>query len=158
LHFAKGKNPTWHPVEYLKKGVFPYMLNGKPRGWFTDQETGEKCRWTGIGNILYYSQPTTNSRFEKLQHSAQKPIMLWSELLMLTSNVGDTILDPFGGSFSSGIASILCERNYIGIEQDETTFNNGKQWIETAKWEERSNYLKQHIKNDEKKFVFGRVN
>lgn len=57
-------------------------------------------------------------------HPTQKPIKLIERLILASSNSGDMILDPFGGSGSTAIASILTNRNYIIIEKDENYYNN----------------------------------
>lgn len=42
--------------------------------------------------------------------------------LDLFSNEGDTILDPFMGSASTGVACVLTGRNFIGVERDAEYF------------------------------------
>ena len=49
-------------------------------------------------------------------HPTQKPVDLISELLYRSSNEGDTILDPFMGSGTTGVACVQTGRNFIGIE------------------------------------------
>ncbi|MGN0033975.1 MAG: DNA-methyltransferase [Candidatus Limimorpha sp.] len=60
------------------------------------------------------------SRWEKEQgkHPTQKPLRLLYRIILASTNAGDTILDPFAGSSTTGIAANLLERKYIGIEQD----------------------------------------
>ena len=65
----------------------------------------------------------------KLIHPNQKNIDFQKFLIELSTNNGDTVFDPFMGSGSSGLASVKCQRNYIGIEQDEYYFNVAKQMI-----------------------------
>ena len=45
---------------------------------------------------------------------------------------GDTVLDPFMGSGTTGVACVQTGRNFIGIEIDEGYFNIAKQRIEQA--------------------------
>lgn len=53
-------------------------------------------------------------------------------LVANSSNDGDTILDPFMGAGSVGIAcSEIGNRNFIGIEIDEKYFKIAKERIET---------------------------
>lgn len=63
-------------------------------------------------------------------HTAQKPIELLKQYILLCSNEGDTVLDCFMGSGSTGVACIETDRNFIGIEIDETYFNLAKSRIE----------------------------
>ena len=60
------------------------------------------------------------SQWEKEQgkHPTQKPLRLLYRIILASTNVGDTILDPFAGSSTTGIAANLLGRNYIGIEQE----------------------------------------
>ncbi len=51
-------------------------------------------------------------------HVWPKPLYLMRKLVRHWSNVGDTILDPFMGSGTTGVAAILEGRNFIGIEID----------------------------------------
>lgn len=59
--------------------------------------------------------------WEKQQgkHPTQKPLRLLYRIILAATNVGDTILDPFSGSGTTGIAANLLGRKYIGIEQDK---------------------------------------
>jgi site-specific DNA-methyltransferase (adenine-specific) len=42
-----------------------------------------------------------------------------------SSNVGDTVLDMFMGSGSTGVACVNTNRRFIGIEMEEKYFNIG---------------------------------
>lgn len=59
--------------------------------------------------------------WEKQQgkHPTQKPLRLLYRIILAATNVGDTVLDPFSGSGTTGIAANLLGRKFIGIEQDE---------------------------------------
>ncbi len=59
--------------------------------------------------------------WEKQQgkHPTQKPLRLLYRIILAATDEGDTILDPFSGSGTTGIAANLLGRNYIGIEQDK---------------------------------------
>ena len=61
------------------------------------------------------------SLWEKQQgkHPTQKPLRLLYRIILAATNEGDTVLDPFSGSGTTGIAANLLGRKYIGIEQDE---------------------------------------
>jgi site-specific DNA-methyltransferase (adenine-specific) len=85
LHITKSNKYTWNSVEYLREVVVPYVMDGKPRGWFLDQTTGQRVRWSGVGNVLAFTSPFFKSKFEKQIHSTQKPVLLFCELIMLSS-------------------------------------------------------------------------
>ncbi len=63
-------------------------------------------------------------------HGAQKPVKLISDLIEGFSNEGETILDCFMGSGTTGIACKNLNRTFVGIELDETYFNIAKERIE----------------------------
>lgn len=65
----------------------------------------------------------------KRYHPTQKPIKLLEYLLSLCSNEGDTVLDLFMGSGSVGVACKNLNRNFIGIEKDESYFEIAKNRI-----------------------------
>ena len=68
----------------------------------------------------------------KNYHSCQKPINILSRLIRCSSNEGDTVLDMFMGSGSTGVACVNTNRRFIGIELDDKYFNIAKQRIDAA--------------------------
>lgn len=56
------------------------------------------------------------------QHPTQKPIELMSWCLGFLPNAG-TILDPFMGSGTTGIACVKAGRRFVGIEREESYFD-----------------------------------
>ncbi len=59
-------------------------------------------------------------RWEKTcgKHPTQKPLSLLARIIMASTDEQDWILDPFSGSSTTGIAANLCNRRFLGIEQD----------------------------------------
>jgi DNA (cytosine-5-)-methyltransferase len=57
---------------------------------------------------------------EKRYHPTQKPLKLIERLVNVSSNVGDKVLDPFGGSGSTLVACKNTNRNSTIIELDNT--------------------------------------
>ena len=51
-------------------------------------------------------------------HPTQKPEALLHRLLLATTNVGDTVLDPFFGTGTTGAVAKRLGRHWIGIERD----------------------------------------
>lgn len=68
-------------------------------------------------------------------HEAQKPIELLERCILLSSNEGDTILDTFMGSGSTGVACVNTNRNFIGIELDSNYFSIAEKRINQAERE-----------------------
>jgi site-specific DNA-methyltransferase (adenine-specific) len=66
---------------------------------------------------------------EKKQHIAGKPTALMTALLTIC---GDTILDPFMGSGTTGVAAVRSGRRFIGIEMDPAYFEIARKRIADA--------------------------
>lgn len=66
---------------------------------------------------------------KKQLHQNQKPVDLLEFLIKKSSNEGDTVLDCFMGSGSTGVACVNTNRNFIGIELDNDYFNIAKKRI-----------------------------
>ena len=75
--------------------------------------------------------PNMTGMNEATGHPTQKNQKLIIAMIK-TLNIEGTILDPFMGSGTTGVACIHTNRNFIGIEKDESYFNIAKQRIETA--------------------------
>jgi DNA modification methylase len=82
-------------------------------------------------NRVKKTSPVNGS--EKI-HPTQKPIALIRELLLLNTDEGDSVLDPFMGSATTAIACIKEKRHFIGFEKDETYW---KKSVERVKNEQR---------------------
>ena len=65
-------------------------------------------------------QLPTIGRWEKScgKHPTQKPLALLSRIILASTQPGQWILDPFAGSSTTGIASTLLGRRFLGIEQE----------------------------------------
>jgi len=75
--------------------------------------------------------PNVN-RGEKELHPTQKPLDLLKYLILTYTNDAMTILDPFMGSGTTGVACVQTGRNFIGIEIDPGYFEIAKKRIEQA--------------------------
>ena len=79
-------------------------------------------------SILYFD---TGKR-QHLQHPTQKPVTLLEYLIKTYTNENDLVLDNCMGSGSTGVACKNLNRNFIGIELDETYFKIAKERIDNA--------------------------
>jgi site-specific DNA-methyltransferase (adenine-specific) len=52
-------------------------------------------------------------------HPTQKPVALLERIIKASSNVGDTVLDPFSGTFTTSFVAKQLDRKSIGIELQE---------------------------------------
>jgi len=55
---------------------------------------------------------------EKCGHPSQKPLELIRKLVLMSTDEGDVVLDPFLGSGTTAVAASGLKRNWIGIEED----------------------------------------
>lgn len=87
------------------------------------------------------------SNWEKEQgkHPTQKPLGLLSRIILSSTQKGDLILDPFSGSGTTGIASILLDRKYVGIEQELEFLKLSKRRYQTMTLESKYEF-KQKIR------------
>jgi hypothetical protein len=69
-----------------------------------------------MGDVWTEPAPAIAFQSAKRLHPNESPLGIMLKLVELTSNPGDTILDPFAGSASLGVACLRLGRNYIGIE------------------------------------------
>lgn len=73
-------------------------------------------------NVWYIPLCTGTERIKvngKKAHSTQKPEALLYRVILSSSNPGDTVLDPFFGSGTTGAVAKKLKRNYIGIEREK---------------------------------------
>jgi len=66
------------------------------------------------------------------KHPTQKPLKLMERIVLASTDENDLILDPFLGSGTTGVASVLGKRRFIGIDSDENFLQLAKLRIEDA--------------------------
>ena len=71
-------------------------------------------------------------RNNKTMHPAVYPIQLAQDHIITWSNEGDTVLDCFMGSGTTGIAAVNTKRDFIGIELDSEYYDLSEQRINNA--------------------------
>ncbi len=78
----------------------------------------------GASRFFYQAKPSTRERRQGLTdgtrntHTTVKSISLMRHLVSLVAAPGATILDPFAGSGSTGIAALAEDCRFIGIEKE----------------------------------------
>ena len=78
--------------------------------------------WTNMDfNAKHFIAPVGCPAHEKAGHPTQKPIRLMEWCLGFIPKA-KTILDPFAGSGSTGVACVNMGRSFIGIERDPEYF------------------------------------
>jgi site-specific DNA-methyltransferase (adenine-specific) len=76
-----------------------------------------------------YNYPICHGK-ERTKHPTQKPLELMAKLIQKHSSENDTVLDPFGGSGTTGVASKLNNRRYILIEYSKEYYDISIERIE----------------------------
>jgi len=141
------KNSCAFPTNCRYNQIFEYMFilsKGKPRvfnpllrdnnyGSFTRKmthrntdgsmqlnETVTLQKQSNYGNVWLYETGYMKSTRDKsaYEHPAIFPEQLAIDQIKSWSNEGDTVLDPFAGSGTTGVACKNLNRNYILIEKD----------------------------------------
>lgn len=83
------------------------------------------------GNVWNFAR--VRYRMEEYEnHPTQKPISLLERIIKASSNEGDTVLDPFSGTFTTCFVAQQLQRRYIGIEIQEEYFKIGLRRLKLA--------------------------
>lgn len=120
LHEMLGRSTTlliWH-----KTNAAPFA-NGVWRG---DIEYCVHVREKGAvfnGNAEEKTKVASHPIVQDAAHPTVKPLPIISKYIKICSNPGQTILDPYMGVGTTGVACAKLGRKFIGIEIDEKYFN-----------------------------------
>lgn len=137
-------------VFYRKKPIY------NPQMWYSTPYSGFSSETSKIGEVYgsakskhkdnpegtRYPKTILKYKQEKGLHPTQKPVKLMRYLIRTYSNENEVVLDNTMGSGTTGVASILENRDFIGIENNEKYFNIAKERIEnTEESHKKSNLL-----------------
>ena len=126
-YFADILPPSNHWIFWDKKGDIAFQ---NP---FADGELIYTTFKKPIKRIVFKQQGFITDSKDKRYHPTQKPSELVEMLIKEYSKEGDTILDCFMGSGTTGISCLRTGRNFVGIELDEGYFQIAKERIENCK-------------------------
>jgi DNA modification methylase len=65
-------------------------------------------------------------------HPTPKPLGLMRDWILLFTDEGETVLDPFMGSGTTGVACLTLGRRFIGVEKREEYFDIACRRIDDA--------------------------
>ena len=99
----------------------PVLVYGKVRFWVDSIKL----------HAIQHSYP------KGFPHPSPKPLALAEWLVTNMTAAGDTVLDPFMGSGTTGVACVQAGRSFIGIEIDPDYFAVAKKRIEEAQMQPR---------------------
>jgi len=133
--FSKGKPKSFNPIKDKPNKNTGLIIRGTNR-----QADGTLKRFSsdGVKKIADFGQrfniweiAPKRQRGEN-KHPAPFPLNIAQDHIISWSNEGDTVLDPFMGSGTTGVAAKNLNRSFIGIELDEEYFNIAKERIENS--------------------------
>ena len=124
LNITMGSTPSTYNVQKTKghsKRILTKESRGKPNLYQQNEsiKPANKIESTERypNSILSYK-----ARTKKRHHITEKPVDLLEWLILSYSNENDNVMDFTMGSGSVGVACMNLNRNFIGIEKDESIF------------------------------------
>lgn len=124
--FSRGKVKTSNLIRDKQNKSAGLKISLKAT---TRQKDGSMKPNATIGKVIgeygvrynVWSMPP-NDRSKTFEHPATFPIQLASDHIVSWSKECDTVLDPFMGSGTTGVAAIKSGRSFVGIELDPTYY------------------------------------
>ncbi len=111
---ASHETLIWARKEKKAKHTFNYQ-EMKEGDWPDDQ-----LKKKGLQMRSVWSMNTPKKAEKKFgKHPTQKPLDLLKRIVLASTNKGDKILDPFTGSSTTGVASTMFGRKFVGIDSDK---------------------------------------
>lgn len=110
--------PSKYPGKKYFKGPKAGQLSGNPLG------KNPEDVWS-IPNVK-------SNHVEKTSHPCQFPVGLIERLVLALTNPGDIVFDPFAGVASAGVAALLHDRRFWGVEINEGYVTEGMQRLSAA--------------------------
>lgn len=126
------KNKKWTLLTWNKPDPTP-LCGGN---YLPDTEYLVHCHVVG-GIYGSYSDKSrfivcSNESGKSVAHPTAKPLPVMNKIIATASARAQTILDPFMGSGTTGVACVKMGRKFIGIEREESYFNIACKRIEDA--------------------------
>lgn len=121
---------TWHKTNPIPTCNNTYLSDTEYL--IFAREKGVKVYGTFETKRKWYATPLNVKDKKKWLHPTIKPLNIIKNLVINSSLKGDTVLDCFMGSGTTGVACKETGRNFIGIEIDEKYFNIAKERINAS--------------------------
>ena len=86
-----------------------------------------------VGYNEFYNKVLHVPTERNKQHPTQKPVQLCERLILLSSNEGEVVLDPFCGSGTTAVACIRTKRRFVGFELSKDYFEVARKRISNEK-------------------------
>lgn len=109
----------WATKSKKSRATFHYKTAKELNSEIIDFSKGARKQLGSVWKIPVCSgkERLKNESGEKL-HSTQKPETLLYRIIAISSNAGDVVLDPFGGSMTTAAMAKKLGRSYITFEQN----------------------------------------
>jgi len=121
----------YEPNAIIKNDIEFILMERKPGGY--RQPTEEQRRLSKIEKKDYdewFRQSWNLTGASTKDHPAPFPLELANRLVRMFSFVGDTVLDPFGGTGTTMLAALKADRNSISVEIDLQYWKDGVKRVE----------------------------
>lgn len=127
LHFRKSKDFTFN-IDNIRIPYSEHTLKypDHPQAETSQYGNGKNGKYIWKPNPLgakpkdVLEIPTTcNGMHEKTPHPTQKPEELLRKIILSSSNIGDTILDPFCGSGTTPVCAEQLNRKWLACDLSE---------------------------------------
>lgn len=128
---SKGKPYAVHRIE-TKNPIVSGGSRRKANGEKKTEKRNLSGKFQKLNNIWRFAVGGKDAG-----HPAVFPEQLAHDHIISWSNEGDTVLDPFMGSGTTGVACVNTGRSFIGIELDERYFAIAEERIHKAELGER---------------------
>lgn len=69
---------------------------------------------------------------ERVDHPCQLPIAVMERLILMLTDEGDLVLDPFVGAGTTAVASARLGRNFVGCDISPKYVELAQRWVDTA--------------------------
>ena len=116
---------TWHKLNPMPRNMNLQFINST-ESWVYFVNDARTGTFNNDGKALhdFYESPATPKSERTFgKHPTQKPVELMDYFVRALSNPGDTVLDPFMGSGSTGVSALSLGRKFVGVEIDEHYFD-----------------------------------
>ena len=125
-------------------------IASKSKKYFFDYDTAKMIN----GGKQMRNLWQINAQRHITSHPTEKPEILLERIIMLGSKEGDTILDPFMGSGTTGVVAKRLKRNFIGIEISPEYYKMAKNRINGINSLEKVVYSDKILKDNEQLKLF----
>lgn len=125
--FKPNATPQLQPNRLAPSTEIIWLASKSKKYYFNYEKAKELNKGKQMRNLWIIS-----AKKHITKHPTEKPEELLDRIILLGSKEGDTILDPFMGSGTTGVVAKRLGRHFIGIEIDEEYFNIAEERIKKA--------------------------